>query len=255
MSSTNVVRSTGVTSEPERPVEPKMLVLSATLMVIGFVALPIAGAFHPDGPLNDHRAVFTEYARSVGWTADHVAFFAAYALTIAGLVVLFYALDLTSGMPRQLSRLGIAAAGAALALSAVRFAVDGVVLKRAVDAWIRAPDAEKPARFASAELARWIEEATVSYQSYLLAAAALLLGIVILATARIPRVIGYLLIIGGFAYLVLGWLVGENGFAAAGAVPSYAAQFAQLIWSVCLFVVAWRVRNSTTQPPSRQASV
>jgi hypothetical protein len=135
MSSTNVVRSTGVTSEPERPVEPKMLVLSATLMVVGFFALPIAGAFHPDGPLNDHRAVFTEYARSVGWTADHVAFFAVYAITIAGLVALFYALDLTSGMPRQLSRLGIAAAGAALALSAVRFAVDGVVLKRAVDAW------------------------------------------------------------------------------------------------------------------------
>jgi len=113
---------------------------------------------------------------------------------------------------------------------------------------LTAPDAQKPARFASAETVRWMEEAAVSYQCYLLAAAILLLGSVVLATGRIPRLIGYLLIIGDVAYLVLGWVLGESGFAAAGAVPSYVAQFAQLILSVCLFVVAWRIRRSTTQP-------
>jgi hypothetical protein len=111
-----------VITHTEQPVEPKALVLSAILLAIGFVALPIAGAFHPDGPLNDHPAVFTEYARSVGWTTDHIAFFAAYAITIAGLIVLFYALDLPPGISWLLSKIGIAAAGAALALSAVRFA-------------------------------------------------------------------------------------------------------------------------------------
>ena len=92
-----------------------------------------------------------------------------------------------------------------------------------------------------------MEEAAVSYQSYLLAAAVLLLGVVVLATARIPRLIGYLLIIGGVAYLVLGWVLGESGFAMAGAIPSYVAQFVQLILSACLFVVAWRIRRSTAQ--------
>jgi len=47
-----------------------------------------------------------------------------------------------------------------------------------------------------------MEEAAVSYQCYLLAAAILLLGSVVLATGRIPRLIGYLLIIGDVAYLV-----------------------------------------------------
>jgi hypothetical protein len=91
-----------------------------------------------------------------------------------------------------------------------------VALKRAVDASLTAPSAEKPSRFASAETVRWLEEATVSYQSFLLAAAVLLLGSVIIATARIPRVSGYLLILADVAYLALGWVLGESGFAAVG---------------------------------------
>jgi hypothetical protein len=91
-----------------------------------------------------------------------------------------------------------------------------------------APDAKKAARFASAETVRWIEEATVSYQSFLLGATVLLLAGVVIATARIPRVIGYLLILGGIAYLMVGWVVGQHGFAPAGALPSSVARYVQL---------------------------
>jgi hypothetical protein len=45
-----------------------------------------------------------------------------------------------------------------LTLTAVAYAVDGVVLKRAVDAWVSAPASEAAARFASAETVRWLEE-------------------------------------------------------------------------------------------------
>jgi hypothetical protein len=252
MSTTKMSPATRVSWNQEPPIETKALVLCATFLAIGFVALPIAGAFHPDGPLNDHAAVFTEYAHSAGWTADHLAFFAAYAVTIAGLIVLFYALQLNVGVLRLLTKLGIAAAGAALALSAVRFAIDGVVLKRAVDAWIAAPNAEKAARFASAETVRWLEEAALSYQSFLLAATVLLLGSVVITTARIPRVIGYVMIVSGLAYLVLGWIVGQSGFAMAGAIPSYVAQFAQLLSSVCLFVVAARIHRSRVEAEQDQ---
>jgi hypothetical protein len=133
MSSTNVVRSTGVTSEPERPVEPKMLVLSATLMVVGFFALPIASTRMGRSTIIERCSPNTPAAwdgRQTTWPSLRPTPSRSLAWSPS-----FYALDLTSGMPRQLSKLGIAAAGAALALSAVRFAVDGVVLKRAVDAW------------------------------------------------------------------------------------------------------------------------
>jgi hypothetical protein len=55
------------------------------------------------------------------------------------------------------ARLGAVSAAVALALYGVLQAVDGVALKQVVDAWVRAPEAEKAARFASAETIRWLE--------------------------------------------------------------------------------------------------
>src|SRR4051812_14561100 len=51
----------------------------------------------------------------------------------------------------------------ALALYGVLQAVDGVALKHAVDAWANAPEAQKAARFASAETVRWLEWGMNSY--------------------------------------------------------------------------------------------
>ena len=42
----------------------------------------------------------------------------------------------------------------ALGFYGVLQAVDGVALKQAVDAWVNAPEADKAARFASAEVVR-----------------------------------------------------------------------------------------------------
>jgi hypothetical protein len=56
----------------------------------------------------------------------------------------------------------------ALGLYGVLQAVDGVALKQAVNAWASAPEAEKAARFASAETIRWLEWGTRSYQSFML---------------------------------------------------------------------------------------
>jgi len=63
------------------------------------------------------------------------------AIIIAGLLVLFLALNVPSGMPRWASRFGAVSAGVTLALYGALQAVDGVALKQAVDAWVSAPDA------------------------------------------------------------------------------------------------------------------
>ena len=68
-----------------------------------------------------------------------------------------------------MARFGMVRGGAAIAITALREAVDGVVLKRAVDAWVTAPPGEQASRFAGAELARWLEESAYSYQSFLIA--------------------------------------------------------------------------------------
>ena len=225
--------------------------LSAALLMAGFIALTVAAAFHPSGiDDNNHPAVFAQYAQSASWTTVHLALFIATAVIIAGLLVLFYALDLPEGMPRLAARIGITSAGVGLALSAMRYAVDGVVLKRAVDAWASAPDAEKAARFANAEIARWLEEAITSYQGFVLGITLILLAALIVWTARAPRPVGYLLAVGGAGYLAAAWIVGAAGFAPEGAIPTYVAQFSPLIAGVWLLISAWRMPQSGEISPA-----
>ena len=224
------------------------LLLSAALVLGSFIVYAVATVFHPSGiDPNNHQAVFVQYADSMGWTADHVGWFGESAILIAGLLVLFEALGLRHGIAGIAVRFGIVSGGVALALSAIRYAVDGVVLKRAVDAWVVAPDAEKAARFASAQVARWLEEASASYQSFALGITLILLAAAIIWSARVPRPIGYLLALGGAGYLVYGWILGEAGFAPGGAIPNYLAAFTPLLAGVWLLVSAWRIPHSTSR--------
>src|SRR6266511_1477825 len=167
--------------------------LSATLLLIGELLSLLAGLFHPsqESP-NDHSAVFVEYASSAHWTLIHLGQFAGMAIIIAGLLVLFLALNVHAGTPGRASRFGAVSAGVTLALYGALQAVDGVALKQAVDAWASAPDAEKAARFASAEAIRWLEWGVSSYQSFMLGLSLLLLATTIVWIARAPGLLGYL---------------------------------------------------------------
>ncbi len=230
----------------------RALLPSAALLVTGFVALLVTGTFHPSGiDNNNHPAVFAQYARSVTWTTVHLAQFTAAAVTIIGLLILFYALNLADGMTGLAARIGIVSTGAALVLTAMRYLVDGVVLKRAVDAWVSAPHAEKAARFASAELARWLEEASTSYQYFVLGFTLILLATLIVWTGRVPRPIGYLLALGGAGYFAAGWILGESGFAPEGAIPTDISQFFPMIAGVWLLISAWRMPRSAGIAPQR----
>ena len=99
-----------------------------------------------------------------------------------------------------------------LALYGVVMAVDGVALKQAVNAWASAPDAEKAARFASAEAIRWLEWGARSYQDFTLGLALLLFAVAVVRTAWVPRPIAYLMGLSGLTYLVQGWVAGAEGF-------------------------------------------
>jgi hypothetical protein len=92
----------------------------------------------------------------------------AVLLISAGLLALYFALDVRAGGAAWVARLGAVSAAVALGLYGVLQAVDGVALKQAVNAWASAPEAEKAARFASAETIRWLEWGTRSYQSFML---------------------------------------------------------------------------------------
>jgi hypothetical protein len=249
MSIANAMQTSGTRTDPLAA--RKCFLLSAVLLVGGFIVGWIVSLFHAGGITdpNNHPAVFAIYAQSGIWTTVHLAEFIATAVTIVGLLILFYALNLADGIRGLVARVGIVSAGTTLALTAVLYAVDGVVLKRAVDAWASAPDGEKAVRFASAETVRWLEEATNSYQYFLTGLTVILVASLIVWTARIPRPIGYLLGLSGVTDLVAGWIHGAAGFAPQAVIPALLGQLCWLIAGVWLLVSAWRMPDSAEITP------
>jgi hypothetical protein len=222
----------------------KLFALSATLVLIGDALVTIIVEFlHPGGG-NTLESVFAAFAASGDWAAIHLGQFVGMAGIFAGLVVLYFAFNVSEGTPRWLGFFGAVSAGVGLALASVVFAVDGVANKQATGAWASAPVAEKATRFASAQALRWLEMGTSSYQDFMLGLALVLFAIVIVWTARVPRPIGYLMGLSGLTYFVQGWLIGTSGFTPATTLPTaagYSLLFASMIW---LLLVAWRMKES-----------
>src|SRR3954469_16275670 len=224
--------------------------LAATRLLVGQLLYIVVSQLHPDREAaNNHPAVFAEYAGSGIWTAVHLGQFAGMAILLAGLLALFFALDVQAGTARWAGRFGAASAAATLALYGVVQAVDGVALKHAVDAWASARDAEKAARFASAEAIRWLEWGVRSYQNVALGCALLLLAIAVLRAARAPRPMAALMGLSGLAYLAQGWVVGFQGFSRTESVAIVLAFVLDLAWMVWLVVIARRTHDEDLRRP------
>lgn len=224
--------------------------LSATLLLVGQLLYIVVTLFHTGGDANNHPAIFAAYAGSRVWTAVHVGQFACMAIFLAGLFVLFFALDIQAGTARWAARFGAALAVTTLALYGIVLAVDGVALKQAVNAWASAPDAEKAARFASAEAIRWLEWGTRSYENFTLGLAVLLFAVATVRTAWVPRPIAYLMGLSGLTYLVQGWVAGSEGFSQTHEIAIVLAEVLNLAWMIWLVVVAWRMQDSEAPTPS-----
>jgi hypothetical protein len=225
--------------------------LSATLLLAGQLLYIVVTQFHADGPANSHAVVFVEYARSGSWTAVHVGQFLAMAIVTAGLVALRFALDVETGTASWAGRFGAASAVAALALYGALQAVDGVANKQADVAWVRAPAAEKAARFASAEVVRWVEWGMRSYQDFALGLAVLLFATAVVRTAGVPRPIGYLMGLSGLGCLVQGWVVGAEGFSGPHSTLIVVTWVLSVAWMIWLVVVAWRMQDADTRRLAR----
>jgi hypothetical protein len=227
---------------------PHSLRLSAALLLVGQLLYIMITQFHTGGEANDHPAIFAAYAASGIWTGVHVGQFAAMVILLAGLLTLFVALDVQAGTARVAGLIGAASAVAALALYGALQAVDGVANKQADVAWVSAPDAEKAARFASAEAMRWIEWGLRSYHDFALGLALLLFAAAVVRAEWVPRPIAYLMGLSGLTYLVQGWLVGDEGFSQTVSIAIVLAWVLSLAWMIWLAVIAWRMPDSEPRP-------
>jgi hypothetical protein len=225
--------------------------LSATLLLVGQLLYIAVTQFHTGGEANDHPAIFAAYAASGIWTAVHLGQFAAMAIWLAGLLALFFALAGERGTAIWAGRFGAAAAVVALALYGALQAVDGVANKHADAAWVSAPDAEKVARFASAEAIRWVEWGMRSYHDVALGLALLLFAAAVARTAWVPRPVASLMGLSGLTTLAQGWVVGAEGFSPTESIAIVLTWVLSLAWMIWLAVVAWRMPDAE---PHRRAA-
>ena len=105
----------------------------AACAVVGSIVLFIGTSLHPmQADPNQPVAAFAEYAADRFWVASHLIQLAGVALIVAALLVIARELEMRdrTGWARIVS----AGAVASLAIAAALQAVDGIALKRMVDA-------------------------------------------------------------------------------------------------------------------------
>jgi hypothetical protein len=232
--------------------------MGAVALPIGIVVIAIAEIFHParEDPM-DFPAVFEEYAKSDVWTTVHLGEYFGFLLLLGGLVALYYSVRARPSVGAGLAPFGHAAAVATAASFTVLQAVDGITLRYAVDAWVSAPAAQKPAAFAAAEVARWTEIGLNSLSYFLAGLTLLLFGLAIALGRVYPRWVGLMAAISGAAFMYDG--VGVVAF--EGFVPSIIKVAGLLLLAVWAFVMAafmWRHgsrrRLARPAPASPEAS-
>jgi hypothetical protein len=213
--------------------------MGAVALPLGIIMLLVSESFHPqrEHPM-DNPAVFMEYAQSDIWTAVHLAQYFGFILLFGGLVALYYSVGAEPGAGAGLAPFGLAAAVTAAASFTVLQAVDGIVLKRAVDAWASAPVDRATATFAAAEAVRWTEIGMNSLSFFLAGLTLFLYGVAIALGTVYPRWVGLLAAVSGGLFMVNGVVVAYEGFG-----PSIIRLVAILLLAVWTFIMAmlmWR---------------
>jgi len=224
---------------------------------IGALALPlaipvlgVAEYFHParEDPMDNH-AVFIEYAHSHIWTTVHLGEYFGFLLLLGGLIALYYSVSAKPGVGAGLAPFGLAAAVTAAASYTVLQAVDGITLKRAVDAWANAPAPEKTAAFAAAEAVRWTEIGMNSLSFFLAGLTLFLFGLTIALGSVYARWVGLMAAVSGAAFMYDGvGVVAYEGF-----VPSTIKLVGLLLLALWAFIMGplmWRNggRRRTARP-------
>ena len=221
--------------------------IGAVLFLLSLVVLVISTQLHSarENPM-DNPSVFREYAQSDLWIAVHLGQFAGFLLVIGGLVALYFSLATGADAAAAVARFGLAAAMTTGASFTILQAVDGVALKRAVDAWTNASPDQEAAAFAAAEAIRWIELGVNSLSFALVGLTLVLYGIALALSAVYPRWTGWLAAAAGVAHLIRGVDASYRGF--VDSIAELVGLALLALWTVVMAVMMWRRTNLPAIP-------
>lgn len=242
---------------PERTISRKTfasraLSLAAAAAVVGPLVYVAVTLLHPPGqPGNDHPVVFREYAMSHAWVAIHLAQLASIVVGLVGIAGLAASMLRLQENGRLLALLAVGLAVASIPVAVALQAVDGIALKRAVDAWVAEGGAVGSASYAAARAVRWLEEGLNAGFGFTLGAAVTLVGTAMARGAVYPRWMGWIGGAIGVAVLVGAVIVAETGFSPAAQTWVLARNPALWLWTAAAGVLMWRrLRLLDATPPT-----
>jgi hypothetical protein len=189
--------------------ERRFLRWSGALLLGGLLLeAAVTTLFHPSPDEDGPAAVFAEYAASDSYEWIHLGQLVGVLTALGGLIVLHGALR--SRTP-DLSGLAAGLTVATALAWAVLQAVDGVLLKQAVDAWAATDGPQQALRLSDAETVRLSEWGMRGYVRVLLGAALLLFGSAILTSRLLAGWTGWVAALAGILSIAVGVDVSYHG--------------------------------------------
>jgi hypothetical protein len=225
--------------------------VGAVALPLGVILIMVAEYFHPsrEDPM-DNPSVFREYAQSNSWTTIHLAEYFGFLLLLGGLVALYYSVSAKPGAGSGLAPFGLAAAVTTAASFTVLQGVDGISLKRAVDAWVSAPADQESAAFAAAEAVRWIEIGMNGLSKFLAGLTLFVYELAIGFGIVYPRWVGWIAMVSGAALMYHGAVVvSYQGFVPS--IPNLVGLVLLAVWAFIMAVLMW---HNSREPIPRPES-
>lgn len=219
---------------------PRALSLAAAAAVVGPPVYVAVTLLHPPGIPNDHPATFRQYAADQDWIVIHLAQLAVMVVGLAGLAGIGASMLRLQERGRLLALLAVGLAAVSIPVAAVLQAVDGVALKRAVDAWVAEGGTAGSPGFAAARAIRWVEEGVNAMLGLTMGSAAVLTGAAMARGAVYPSWLGWVGAAIGVGVLVGAVIVAETGFSPAAQVWVLARNPALWVWTAVAGVLMWR---------------
>jgi len=153
--------------------------------------------------------------------------------------LLFLTQELEAVNGTRWPRIAAGGAIASLAMTATLQAVDGIALKRMVDAWAAAPEAQKEAVFHAAFAVRQVEIGLASVVSLLFGLTGVVYGIALLVDHTYPQWLGGLALVGGVPTAVSGVVIAYTGFSEWEMAINMPSTSILLVWTLALGLCMW----------------
>jgi hypothetical protein len=234
-----------ITSQPSpQALDRIWFKFGAACLILGTVLFTAHSFVHQPNP-NDNAAVFAEYAADNNWLATHMAQFSANFLIVGvASFAIHRSLIHENENAASWSRQGILTAAVCLAVFTVDQRLDGVALKRAVDAWAGASADTKAIYFGAAESIRWLEYALNGMYNITLGMFVLFVSLGMTFSSAYPKWLGWTgVVAGGLARAIIGVATLSTGFSPLVGAVHWMAFLGGTIWRFAVTYFVWKMPN------------